>query len=207
MLKTFCTTDEKTKTITNGRADRNAMRLFPGEVGLRGDRATFHLGRAGPVAGQQAPPAAENGRPAGAVYYNMRPPAAIAPTASGGGRPGGKQQPAAMQPQRKHVMQVLPALPASTEPAVGPVTGLPIGGDEHVFVLRLGKRYDEPDEKARLQIEVRLPKQQEPGNVDADTQFAETDLPAAAAADKTKKAKKGKKGKKGGKKTGKKAKK
>lgn len=174
------------------------MRLFPGEVGLRGDRATFHLGRAGPAAGQQAQ-VAENGRPAGAVYYNMRPAAAV--TVPSSARQGGKQQQvvATQPPQRRHVMQVLPPMPASTEPAVGPVTGLPIGGDEHVFVLRLGKRYDEPDEKARLQIEVRLPKQREPVNVDADTQFLETDLPAAAAAAAAATDAK-KKGKKGGKK-------
>lgn len=200
MLKTLCAKDEKNKSMVNGRSDRNAMRLFPGEVGLRGDRATFHLGRAGPVSGQQVQ-VAENGRSTGAVFYNMRPPAIVAQSS---GRQGGKQQAAAMQPQRKHVMQVLPPMPASTEQAVGPVTGLPIGADEHVFVLRLGKRYDEPDEKARLQIEVRLPKQQEPVNVDADTQFLETDLPVAAAVTGLKN--KDKKSKKGGKKSGKKAK-
>lgn len=182
------------------------MRLFPGEVGLRGDRATFHLGRAGPApasAAGQPSLTPDNGKPTGAVYYNMRP-MTVVPSLSSG-KPGGKQQQAAaaaaQQPQRKHVMQVLPAVPASTEQAVGPVTGLPIAGDEHVFVLRLGKRYNEPDEKARLQIEVRLPKQREPVSTDVDTQYMDKDVLTTKVVSKKKNAK-GKKAKKnsGGKK-------
>jgi len=37
---------------------------------------------------------------------------------------------------------------------LGPVTGLPVSDDEHVFILRLDKRSGEPDERSRLQIEV-----------------------------------------------------
>lgn len=186
------------------------MRLFPGEVGLRGDRATFHLGRAGPApasAAGQPSLTLDNKKPTGAVYYNMRPMTVMQSLSSS--KPGGKQQQAAaaaavaaaQQPQRKHVMQVLPAVPASTEQAVGPVTGLPIAGDEHVFVLRLGKRYNEPDEKARLQIEVRLPKQKEPVSTDVDTQYMNNDVLIAKKVDSKKKIK-GKKTKKnaGGKK-------
>lgn len=202
VLQTFCTRNEQSKATANGRTDRNAMRLFPGEVGLRGDRATFHLGRAGPApssAAGQPSLTPDNRKPTGAVYYNMRPMTVIPSLSSG--KPGGKQQQAAaaaaaaaQQPQRKHVMQMLPALPTSTEQAVGPVTGLPIAGDEHVFVLRLGKRYNEPDEKARLQIEVRLPKQQEPVSTDVDTQYMDNDV-LIAKVDSKKKAK-GKKTKK-----------
>lgn len=89
-------------------------------------------------------------------------------------------------------MQVLPALPASTKPAVGPVTGLPIASDEHVFVMRLGKRHDEPDEKARLQIEVRMPKKKDHVVQESSgTQFLEEELlPAGEMSKSNKKGKK-----------------
>jgi len=189
---------DKKLTTANGRSDRNAMQLFPGEVGLRGDRATFHLGgRNVPTATDQPAPSNEAGRPSGAVYYNMRPPVMVT-------APSKKNQ-SVVQPQlqqRKHVMQVLPSLPVTTEPIVGSVTGLPVGENEHVFVMRVGKRHDEPDEKARLQIEVRMLKQDKPARTNADTQFSEVDVHTttnnATAADKmTKKNKKKKAGKKG----------
>lgn len=154
------------KPTANGRSDRYAMRLLPGEVGLRGDRATFHLGR---NAGQPVP-VDEDGRPTGAVYYNLRPPAAAAAST---GKQGAKQ----LQHQpRKHVMQVLPTLPISKDPFFGPVTGMPVADDEHLFVLNLSKRYDEQDDKARLQIEVRLPKDREPERIDASTLVVEEDI-------------------------------
>lgn len=178
------------------------MRLLPGEVGLRGDRATFHLGQGA----SQPVPLAKDGRPTGAVYYNMHP--GVAPPAAMAGKGFNKHQQfqPLPQPQRKHVMQVLPALPTSSDPAVGPVTGLPIHANEHVFVLRLGKRYDEPDEKARLQIEVRLPKQSSPPQTEAHTQFLTADMPQLAVDGSTKK-NKGLSKKAGGKKSAKKGKK
>lgn len=156
MLQTFCDQPNTSGDLTKPTADPNAMLLFPGEVGLRGDRATFHMGQnpERPVATR------DDGRPTGAVYYNVKPAA-------------GRQKTA-----RKHVMQVLPALPASANPVVGPVTGLPVTENETVFVLRLGKRYEEePDEKARLQIEMRLPKQPYKGLEEAGTQFLQEDVP------------------------------
>ncbi|XP_050535108.1 uncharacterized protein LOC126902126 [Daktulosphaira vitifoliae] len=133
--------------------DPASMQLKPGEVGLRGDRATFHMGYKPRQSFQIV-----DGKPAGAVYYNL--PAVDKNRA------------------RKHVVQVLPALPGNSMALVGPVTGLPITDDEDVFVLRMGKRYEEPDEKAKIQVEVRLPKkknEQLPPQVQ-ETQYLVADL-------------------------------
>lgn len=200
MLETYCT---KSKEKSGGGvADRDAMRLMPGDVGLRGDRATFSLCRDDGLT--HHPDTTGNG----AVFYNMRPSGFQPeqddeldgdshtmqqmsdqeqeveydhqeqdwdcdtqdrnpdqdqdnidpdqendqdhdqqPVDESGDQPWMKD--------RKHVMEMLPA---SVKPKFGPVTGLPVSDDEHVFVLWLGKRPGEPDEKARLQIEVRVPK-------------------------------------------------
>lgn len=171
----------------HGRLDRNAMRLMPGEVGLRGNRATFHLGRGLEKSGQPVP-VGEDGRPTGAVYYNLQLPVTkpITPI----GKKSGKAQESLVE--RKHVVQMLPAIPASTEPAIGPVTGLPVADNEHLFVFRMGKRYNESDDKARLQIEMRMPKKRDPVFVDAATQFLESDItpPAPVVEPKAKKGKK-----------------
>lgn len=176
------------------------MRLKPGEVGLRDNRATFHLGVGGgggvtkdmtAVKGVK-PKTGLDGRSTGAVYYHMQPEVVDGKTAKNN------------YSQRKHVMRVLPPLPANTNPAVGPISGLPIGGDEHVLVLRLGKRNNESDEMAPLQIEVRLPKETKKPT-EASTQFQEEDyLPAAPAPVPTVKVSKKKKGKKEGRKKSKK---
>lgn len=153
-------------STTDDQSDRENIRLLPGQVGLQGDRATFHLGQGA----SQLIPLAKDGRPTGTVFYNMQPVAAPIGVA---GRSDSKNQ----QPQRKHVMQVLPGLPlSSTDASVGPVTGMPIGNDEHVFLLRLGKQYEDPDEKTRLQIEVRLPKNSSPSQTETHTQCLPTDL-------------------------------
>lgn len=115
----------------------------------------------------QSTPVPKDSRPTGAVYYNMRPESMI----QWSGKPDRK-----IQHQRRHVMQVLPPIPLLTEPAVGPVTGLPINDNEHVFVFRLGKRQDEPDEMARLQIELRLPKRKPVDRKNTGTQFLVTDV-------------------------------
>lgn len=157
----------------NGRSDRDAMRLLPGDVGLRGDRATFHLG----PGSTQLIPLAKDGLPTGAVYYNMQPgaPAVVAVPGKGSRKNQKSQQ--LPQRQRKHVMQKFPSVPMSTELTFGPVTGMPINDDEHVFVFRLGKRHDEPDEKARLQIEMRLPKISCTSQTEVHTQVLATDAP------------------------------
>lgn len=170
------------------------MPLMPGEVGLRGDRATFHLGQS---PGQPVS-MAKNGRPSAATYYNVRP---TGPPVSAMAAGRGAQPPK----QRRHAMQVLPELPASADRAVGPVTGLPIAGDEHVFVIKLGKQYDEQDDMVNLQVEVRLPKQRDPVQTDTGTQFLASDVKPAQSTKAGKKGKKGKKDKKG--KKGKKGKK
>ncbi|VVC26886.1 Hypothetical protein CINCED_3A014143 [Cinara cedri] len=175
----------------NGRTDQNAMVLLPGEVGLRGDRATFYLGSSD---GQTAP-IPDDSQSAGAVYYNIRPTQPPATVTAGRGPAKSVIPPNPPKP-RKHVMQMLPVLPKSTKPAVGPVTGLPISEDEHVFVIRLGKRHNEPDEKARLQIEMRMPKIKIPVTTEVPSQYMESDLlPAVSSGDKD-----GGKGKKKGKK-------
>lgn len=234
----------------NGRSDRNAMRLWPGEVGLRGDRATFHIG--------PTPTARATGgwRPtgrdlaAGAVYYHMtsdvaekreaekraakkleaekRRTAKLNAKTLRVGHYGGDDDDDDYDNNKdnggddkvdggdvdddlddepdwrpkNHVMQMLPALPASKGVAVGPVTGLPVGSDEHVFTMWLDKRDDEPDEKARLQIEVRLPKDRGSVIANAGTQCVEE--PEKPKAKDTKKNKKNKKKAAGGgkKKTG-----
>jgi len=163
----------KTKEMLNGQSDRNAIRLLPGEVGLRGDRATFHLGgrclsAVTSTTTNQQLSLDENGRPTGSLYYNMRPPVMSMP-------PGMKYQQHLQQ--HKNLVKVLPSMPVSNEQNVGPVTGMPISDDEHVFMVRLGKQYDDSDDKARLQIEVRLPKQNRPTKTNADTQFLEADVP------------------------------
>jgi hypothetical protein len=72
------------------------------------------------------------------------------------------------------------------------------------MVLRLGKRHNEPDDMARLQIEVRLPKEfVKP--VEASTQFQEEDYrPAAPTLEPVVNVSKNKKEKKKGGKKGKK---
>ncbi|XP_025409863.1 uncharacterized protein LOC112683178 [Sipha flava] len=168
------------------------MRLKPGEVGLRGDRATVHLGVNEAVAKGVKPKTDRHGRPIGAVYYQMRP-----------GMVDGTAGKDSYQ-QRKDMMQVLPTMPVTSDRVVGPVTGLPIDGDEDVFVLRLSKRYNDPNDMSCLQIEVRLPKEVEKP-MDVYTQFQEEDYQPPAPAPETKvKAPKKNKGKKGGGKKGKK---
>lgn len=167
------------------------MRLMPGEVGLRGDRATFSLGR------DDGLTHGGYGTDGGAVYYNIQPttlpPAAGLPAAPSNVRGGHSHvrptSPDQSPRDRKHVMEMLPA---TAKPTLGPVTGLPVSDDEHVFVLWLGKRPGEPDEKARLQIEVRVPKRPPPVPV---TPVEETtvekepgeELPARPVANKHKK--------------------
>ncbi|CAI6373238.1 unnamed protein product [Macrosiphum euphorbiae] len=190
VLQTYCTKSKLERT-GGGVADQNAMKLNPGDVGLRGDRATFSLGRDPGLVHY------DEKTSNGAVYYNMRPNGGIQLVDQDDEQDGdnhqeqeqdmdqdqdqdwdrdldqdqdidpdqehdqdqdqqvdesGDQQSAK---DRKHVMEMLPA---SVKPTIGPVTGLPVSDDEHVFVLWLGKRPGEPDEKARLQIEVRVPK-------------------------------------------------
>lgn len=167
--------------MNNTRKDRHTIRLKPGEIGLRGDRATVHLGVGETAAKGAKPKTNRDGRPTGAMYYQMRP---------------GMDD----YMQRDHVIQVLPTLPATSNRVVGPVTGLPIDEDEDVFVLRLGKRYNNPNDMSRLQIEVRLPKELEKP-MDVCTQFQDEDYlplaPAPETKDKMSKKKKGKGGKKG----------
>jgi len=169
------------------------MRLMPGDVGLRDNRATFSLARDDCLA--------HGGYSigGGTVYYNMQP--NMVPIdqedesdddeyeeEKNNNDEDDTDQQSQLQDQdqdqdneqdqdqeldsdeesqmdesedqlvfsdRKHVMEVLPV---SKKPTLGPVTGLPVSDDEHVFVLWLGKRPGEPDERARLQIEVRVPK-------------------------------------------------
>ncbi|XP_025207290.1 uncharacterized protein LOC112603085 [Melanaphis sacchari] len=180
VLQNYCTKSiEKT---FGGQSDRDAMRLLPGEVGLRGDRATFSLVR-GDCLGYD-----NYSTGGGEVYYNIRPNVnqfaddeEVIYVDSNDlqeqdqeqdqdrnqerdpeqdDKENDNQQVEELEEQplsneRKHVMEVLPK---SVKPKLGPVTGLPVSDDEHVFVLWLGKRPGEPDEKARLQIEVRVPK-------------------------------------------------
>lgn len=154
------------------QSHKNASRLHPGEVGLCGDRAAIEMRHA-----DRSAPVPENGQPTGAVYYNMRPESMV----QWPGKPDSK-----IQHQRRHVMQVLPPVPILTEPAVGPVTGLPIDDNEHVFVFRLGKREDEPDEMARLQIEMRLPKRKPVDRKNTSTQFLVTDVHTTGGSNKNK---------------------
>lgn len=174
---------------TNPRGDRDTMRLQPGEVGLRGDRATFHLGGR-PFTN---PRIDKDGRPTGASYYHVQPRAAAADGTVAQGD----------HLQRKYMTQVLPVHPATTDQLVGPVTGLPVDGDEDVFVVRLRKRYRETDDMACLQMEVRLPKvTKDEKPKDMGTQFADQDYlppePIPSEPKPAKSKKKGKKGKKGG---------
>lgn len=148
-LKALCTRDNP--LTANDRSDRNAMRLLPGEVGLTHERATFDFrDQRGP--NRPVPVSAEHG---GTVYYNVRPPTPPIDSTDD-------------EQLRKHVVQMLPT--ASVKPVVGPVTGLPVGEDEHVLVFRFDKKPGEPDEKARLQIEVRTPKRKLILRKDASTQ-------------------------------------
>ncbi|XP_003240749.1 uncharacterized protein LOC100573964 [Acyrthosiphon pisum] len=209
VLKTYCT--KSNERTGGGVADRDAMRLNPGDVGLRGDRATFSLGRDPGLVHY------DETTSHGAVYYNMRPNglylAVDQDDEQDGDNPGTQQQEQdqdmdhdqdqdldrdldqdqdidpdqehdndqdqqvdesgdqQLAKDRKHVME---KLPASVKPTLGPVTGLPVSDDEHVFVLWLGKRPGEPDEKARLQIEVRVPKWvPEPEPVPSETMVVE----------------------------------
>lgn len=226
VLQTYCT---KSKERTGGGvADRDAMRLNPGDVGLRGDRATFSLGRDPGLVHY------DETTSHGAVYYNMRP-NGIQLVDQDDEQDGdnhamlqqeqeqdtdqdqdqdwdhdldqdqdidpdqehdqdqdqqvdesGDQQSAK---DRKHVMEMLPA---SVKPKLGPVTGLPVSDDEHVFVLWLGKQPGEPDEKARLQIEVRVPKWvPEPEPVPSETLVVEVPLEVKAKSEGGKKKKRG----------------
>lgn len=118
----------------------------------------------------------EDGQPTGAVYYNMR------PEVQWSGKSNSK-----FQNQHRHIKQVLPPVSLLTKPVVGPVTGLPIDDNEHVFVFRLGKRQDEPDEMARLQIEMRLPKRKPVERTNTSTQFLGSDMhPAGSSKNKNK---------------------
>ncbi|XP_027837828.2 uncharacterized protein LOC114120194 [Aphis gossypii] len=180
VLQNYCAKSiEKT---FGGQSDRDAMRLMPGEVGLRGDRATFSLVRDDRLMNDKSSTGG------GEVYYNIRPNVNqsmeeddviyvdnndmqqdqdqeqdqdrnqdndLEQDDNENDEQGDELEDQPLSNERKHVMEVLPK---SVKPKLGPVTGLPVSDDEHVFVLWLGKRPGEPDEKARLQIEVRVPK-------------------------------------------------
>jgi len=228
-LQTYCT---KSKEKTGGGvADRDAMRLMPGDVGLRGDRATFSLGRDPGIVHY------DETTSNGVVYFNMRP-NGIHLAVDQDDEQDGDNHVTQMQEQdqdldqdqeqdwdrdldqdqdidpdqeydqdqdqqldesgdqqsakdRKHVMEMLPA---TAKPTLGPVTGLPVSDDEHVFVLWLGKRPGEPDEKARLQIEVRVPKwvpEPEPVPVPSETMVVMEEPPAVTVKSKGGKKKRG----------------
>lgn len=165
-LRKLCAKNNASLAATDPRKDRDAMRLRPGEVGLRGDRATFHLG-GGPLANAKA---AKDGRPPAAIYYNVQPEAVADSAIAQDG-----------YMQRRYVKQMLPPLPATTEPLVGPVTGLPVDKyKEDIYVLRLGKQHGEPDDMAPLQIEMRVPKDQDEKPKDVGTQFVKQDYLSSA---------------------------
>jgi len=198
---------------------------MPGDVGLRGDRATFSLVRDDGLAHYQV--TTDNG----AVYYNMRPSGNQVVLEQDDELDGDHQQIHEQEQEldydqehdldrhldhdqdmdldhehdqdqdqqvdesgdqakdRKHVMEMLPA---SVKPTVGPVTGLPVSDDEHVFVLWLGKRPGEPDEKARLQIEVRVPKRMpQPEVVPSEPEVVQEVLLPEVKVDKKKKKNRG----------------
>lgn len=161
-MRTFCTNKKKS-------TGPNMIRLLPGQVGVAGDRATFHLGHV-----------ATRRKTIGAVVStnedNMP---STGPMTVVVDRPTATKY---INVQRKRAMQVLPAVPVSANRlAVGPVTGLPVDDEEHVFVLRLSKAYESPDDVACLQVEMRLPNPPAvTKRTDVETQFLETDVVAAS---------------------------
>lgn len=165
-MRTFCVNKKK---LAVGRLGPNMIRLLPGQVGVAGDRATFHLGHATTrrrTSVAKTTTTENNGQ-------------SVAPTTVVVDRPTATKY---INTQRKRTMQVLPAVPVSANNlAVGPVTGLPVDDREHVFVLRLSKAYENPADIACLQVEMRLPNP--PPDIkrtDVETQFLNDDLTIAA---------------------------
>jgi len=140
------------------------IRLLPGQVGVAGDRATFHLGHLGrrKTSIVKTTTTDNNGQ-------------SVASTTVVVDRPTATKY---INTQRKRTMQVLPAVPVSANNlAVGPVTGLPVDDKEHVFVLRLSKAYENPADVACLQVEMRLPNSPlDIKRTDAETQFLNDDV-------------------------------
>lgn len=159
-MRTFCVN----KKLAIGRLGSNMIRLLPGQVGVAGDRATFHLGHA--VAKRWATVVkTANTEKNGQL---------VTPTNVVVDRPTATKY---INTQRKRTMQVLPSIPVcANNLAVGPVTGLPVNDKEHVFVLRLSKAYESPADVACLQVEMRLPNRQpDIKRADAETQFLDHD--------------------------------
>ncbi|XP_008178387.1 uncharacterized protein LOC100575159 [Acyrthosiphon pisum] len=161
LMRTFCVNKKK---LAIGRLGPNMIRLLPGQVGVAGDRATFHLGHLGrrKTSIVKTTTTENNGQ-------------SVAPTAIVVDRPTATKY---INTQRKRTMQVLPAVPVSANNlAVGPVTGLPVDDKEHVFVLRLSKAYENPTDVACLQVEMRLPNPPlDIKRTDAETQFLNDDV-------------------------------
>lgn len=164
MLVTICD-EESQKSRTQNR--QNAMLQMPGEMGLRNDRATFHLDDSQ----GQPEPINKKGHSFGPTYYNIRPMQAPVSAMTAG---------LSVQPskQRKHVMKILHPQQISTKKSVGPVTGLPITTDERVILFNLNKQY-EKDNKVTLQIEARLAKQQDLIQKEACTQYQAPEIEPA----------------------------
>lgn len=161
-MRTFCVNKKK---LAIGRLGPNMIRLLPGQVGVAGDRATFHLGHA--VTRKRT-----NFVKTVITENNGQ---SVAPTTVVVDRPTATKY---INTQRKRTMQVLPAVPVSANNlAVGPVTGLPVDDKEHVFVLRLSKAYENPADVACLQVEMRLPNPPpDIKRMDAETQFLNDDV-------------------------------
>ncbi|XP_025198864.1 uncharacterized protein LOC112597140, partial [Melanaphis sacchari] len=161
LMRTFC----KNNRLAVDRSSPNMIRLLPGQVGVAGDRATFHLGQT---------MARKRTRSAKATTIEKNGKLAM-PTTAVVDRPAATKY---INIQRKRSMQILPTVPVSiNNPAVGPVTGRPINDKEHVFVLRLSKAYDNPTDVACLQVEMRLPNPPTAlKRIDAETQFINEDI-------------------------------
>lgn len=159
-MRTFCNNKK-----ADGRSGPNMIRLMPGQVGVAGDRATFHLGQAA---------TRRRNRPVKAVTTEKNGKLAM-PTTVVVDRPTVTKY---INIQRKRSMQVLPTVPMSNNnPAVGPVTGRPVNDNEHVFVLRLSKAYENPTDLACLQVEMRLPNPPIAlKRIDAETQVINEDV-------------------------------
>ncbi|XP_026819179.1 uncharacterized protein LOC113557834 [Rhopalosiphum maidis] len=185
LLQTFCTN----KRLGVGRSSPNMIRLLPGQVGVAGDRATFHLGQ---VMARRRTRSVK----AGNTEKNGK---LAIPTTAVVDRPTATKY---INIQRKRSMQVLPTVPVSiNNPAVGPVTGRPVNDKEHVFVLRLSKVYDDPSDVACLQVEMRLPNPPIAlKRIDAETQFINEEVTVVSTGGKNKK--KSKKGSRKGSKKG-----
>jgi len=152
------------------------IRLLPGQVGVAGDRATFHLGQ---VAARKRTRSIKSGN----TDKNGKLPISTTAVVD---RPTATKY---INIQRKRSMQVLPTVPMSiNNPAVGPVTGRPVNEKEDVFVLRLSKAYDDPSDVACLQVEMRLPNAPMAlKRIDAETQFINEEVTVVSTGGKKKK--------------------